>query len=64
MEEFPRELPEQSIKATELVKGIIWKVLNREETFSITVRKTHQLRYAKNSSAILVPPIEVSGVTN
>ncbi len=64
MEEFPRELPEQTIKATELVKGIIWKVLNREETFSITVRKTHQLRYAKNSSLILVPPIEVSGVTN
>jgi hypothetical protein len=57
--EFPREPGEQKDRATELVSTIVQKVLNREETFSIAVRKTQHVRYAKNSTLILVPPIEV-----
>ncbi len=59
VKEFPQELPEQSVKATEMVREIVRKVLNRDETFSITVSNTYQVQYAMNSTLILVPPIEV-----
>ncbi len=59
VKEFPREQGEQRDRATELIKDLVQKVLNREEAFTVVVRKTHQVRYAKNSTMILVPPIEV-----
>jgi hypothetical protein len=65
--EFPKDLPSQITKATEIVKGIIQKVLNREEEFTLTVRKQSVLKTARDSALIIVPPIEVklfSRVTN
>jgi hypothetical protein len=59
VKEFPKEMVEQNARATELVKEIVRKVLNRDEPFTLTVRKTTSVRYAKNSTLILVPPIEV-----
>jgi len=60
--EFPKDLSAQNAKSIELVKEIIRKVLNRDEQFTLTVRKTTQTRYAKDSSLVLVPPIEVDNV--
>jgi hypothetical protein len=62
--EFPADPSGQNARAFEIVREIVKKVLNRDEEFTITVRKTSQLRYAKDSALILVPPIEVSKDTN
>ena len=60
MKDFPKDFSEQSNRATEIVRDIIKKVLNREEPFTLTVRKTTNIRFAKDSSLVIVPPIEVS----
>lgn len=58
--DYPKDTNEQSAKAVELVKDLVLRVLGREETFSLVVRKSSQRRYAKDSTLVLVPPIEVS----
>jgi len=57
--DFPKDYSEQHTKAVEIVKALIAKVLNREETFTLTVRKTAKVRYARDSTMILLPPVEV-----
>jgi len=57
--EFPKDYAEQHTKAVEMVKALLNKVLNREETFTLTVRKIAKLRYARDSSMIILPPLEV-----
>jgi hypothetical protein len=58
MEDYPKELTDQNLKAQELVKSMMLKVLNREEPFTLTLR-SGQRRYSRDSSLVLVPPIEV-----
>lgn len=57
--EFPKDHAEQHVQAVEIVKDLIKKVLNRDEKFTLTVRKVAKVRYAKDSALILVPPQEV-----
>jgi hypothetical protein len=49
------------MQANVIIKDLLTKVLGREEPFSITVRRgSGILRYARDSTMFLVPPIEVS----
>lgn len=57
--DYPKDTNEQSAKAVEVVKDLVAKVLGRDEPFSLVVRKSAQRRYAKDSTLVLVPPIEV-----
>lgn len=57
--DYPKDTNEQSAKAVEIVKDLVMRVLGRDETFSLVVRKSSQRRYAKDSTMVLVPPIEV-----
>lgn len=57
--DYPKETNEQSAKAVEIVKDLVLRVLGRDETFSLVVRKSAQRRYAKDSNLVLIPPIEV-----
>lgn len=56
---YPKEAGEQNAKAVGMIKELMMKVLGREEEFSLTIRKSTQQRFAKDSKLILVPPIEV-----
>lgn len=58
-DDFPKESSEQSARAVEMMRSLISRVLGREEEFTISVRKSVQRRYAKESSKVIVPPIEV-----
>lgn len=58
--DYPKDTNEQSAKAVELVKDLVARVMGRDEAFSLIVRKSAQRRYAKDSTLVLVPPIEVS----
>ncbi len=62
--EFPQELAEQNARASELIRDIIKKVLGRDEPFTLTVRKSGQRRYAKDTMQVLLPPIEVEERAN
>lgn len=57
--DFPKALSEQNSKATEAVRELIKKVLNREEEFTIILRKSNQRRYVKDSTEVIIPPLEV-----
>jgi hypothetical protein len=58
--EFPTELGAQNVKATEIVKELIVKILGREEPFKLSVRRgANVLRKARDSTLLLLPPIEV-----
>ena len=56
---FPTALSEQNARAVELVKELMLKVLGREKEFSVIVRKSNQRRFMKDSTEILIPPMEV-----
>lgn len=56
---YPREASEQNAKAVGMIKELMQKVLGRDEEFSLSVRRSTQQRFAKDSKLILVPPIEV-----
>jgi hypothetical protein len=44
-----------------MVKVMIARVLGREETFAVSVRRgTNALRFAKDSQLLLLPPLEVA----
>jgi len=58
-DDFPSDLAGQHTKAMILVKDLVSRVLNRDEEFTVTLRKTVQRRYVKNSSQVLLPPLEV-----
>ncbi len=59
--EFPKEIAAQNMQASIMIKDLISRVLGREEPFTITVRKgSGTLRYARDSSLLLLPPVEVS----
>ncbi len=59
--EFPKETAAQNAKANAMIHELVVKVLGREEPFSISLRRggTGTLRYARDSTLLLVPPIEV-----
>ncbi len=58
--EFPTELASQNARATEMVRELIIKVLGREEPFKVSVRRgANILRKARDSTLLLLPPIEV-----
>ncbi len=60
-QEFPKDPGAQTMQANIIIKDLVTKVLGREETFSISVRRgSGILRYARGSTMFLVPPIEVS----
>ena len=42
-----------------MIKSLIQIVLKRDEEVTVQVRKSGKQRYARDSSQILVPPIEV-----
>jgi hypothetical protein len=52
-------MAEQNARATEIVKDLLKRVLGREETFSLTVRKSGQRRVYKDTDLVMIPPIEV-----
>ena len=52
-------MPGQNSKTVEIVKTLLEKVLGRSEDFSLSVRKGVNRRYAKESSYVLLPPVEV-----
>lgn len=61
--EFPKDLPSQNTKAMEIIKELVTRVLGREEQFTLSVRRgTQNIRYAKDSPLLLLPPIEVSNL--
>jgi hypothetical protein len=50
----------QNARANEIVKEMIQKVLGREEAFKLSVRRgANILRKARDSTLLLLPPIEV-----
>jgi hypothetical protein len=58
--EFPKEIAAQTMQANIMIKDLISRVLGREEPFSIIVRKgSGTLRYARDSTLLLLPPVEV-----
>jgi hypothetical protein len=58
--EFPSDLAGQNAKANEIIKEMINKVLGRDEKFSLSVRRgANVLRRARDSTLLLLPPIEV-----
>jgi|688.fasta_scaffold1007694_1 hypothetical protein len=58
--EFPSDLASQNAKANEIIKEMIQKVLGREEPFKLSVRRgANVLRKARDSTMLLLPPIEV-----
>ncbi len=60
--EFPKEAAAQNARAQTLVHELVKRVLGREEPFNISLRRggSGTIRYARNSTMLLVPPIEVS----
>jgi hypothetical protein len=62
--DYPKTLPEQNAKVKELLKDLIPKILGRDEPFSVILRKSGQRRYAKDTSEVIVPPLEVGYVAN
>ena len=57
---FPEKLSDQTSKAIELVRALIMKVLNREEEFTLNLRKSNQRRFDKVTHEVIVPPLEVN----
>jgi hypothetical protein len=59
--EFPKEVSAQNARAQTLIHELVLRVLGREEPFSISLRRggTGTIRYARNSTLLLVPPVEV-----
>ncbi len=58
--DFPKEAAAQNVKATSMIHELISRVLGREEAFSLSVRRgSGTLRFARDSTMYLVPPIEV-----
>jgi hypothetical protein len=58
--EFPTDLAGQNARATEVVKELMVKILGREESFKVAVRRgANTLRRARDSTLFLLPPIEV-----
>jgi len=57
--DFPQEIAEQNVRASEIMKVIVLKVLSREEPFSLTVKKVFERKYARGTGEVLIPPIEV-----
>jgi hypothetical protein len=57
--DFPADLASQNSKTVDIVRSLVEKVLGRREDFSLTVRKGSQRRYAKDSSMVMIPPVEV-----
>jgi hypothetical protein len=49
----------QSVKATEIIGELVRRVLGRDEEFSLSVRRNITRKFAKDSTQILLPPIEV-----
>jgi len=60
--DFLKDIAGQNSKTVEVVRDLIKRVLGREEDFSLTVRKSTQRRYAKESPLIMIPPVEVKTV--
>ncbi len=59
--EFPKDPAAQSMQANIIIKDLLTRVLGREEAFTISVRRgSGTLRYARDSTLLLLPPIEVS----
>ena len=62
--DFPKELSAQNMKATSMVHELIKRVLGREEAFTLSVRKgSGTVRYARDSTMLLVPPVEVTSLS-
>ncbi len=58
--DFPKEMAAQNVKAAAMISDLIKRVLGREEPFTISVRRGNgTLRFARDSTLYLVPPIEV-----
>ncbi len=57
--EYPKDVNEQSGRAVSLMRQVVARVLGRDEEFSLSVKKVHQLRYVKDSTVVMVPPLEV-----
>lgn len=57
--DFPKDIAGQNSKTVEIVRDLIKRILGREEEFSLTVKKSAQQRYAKESPMIMIPPVEV-----
>ncbi len=57
--DFPKDMSEQNARANDIVKDLLKRVLGRDETFSLTVRKSGQRRVFKETDLIMIPPIEV-----
>ena len=48
------------MRALEIMKNLVMRVLGREEAFNLSVRRGAQaLRYVKDSAMLMIPPIEV-----
>lgn len=57
--DFPKDIAGQNSKTVEVVRDLLKRVLGREEDFSLSVRKSAQRRYAKESPMVMIPPVEV-----
>jgi hypothetical protein len=57
--DLPREIAGQNAKAVEVISELVKRVLGREEKFSLTVRRSTQRCYLKDTSTLLLPPVEV-----
>ncbi len=57
---FPSDLASQNAKAHEIITEMMKKILGREEPFKLAVRRgANILRKARDSTLVLLPPIEV-----
>lgn len=56
---FPGDIAGQNARTSELIRELIGKVLGRQEEFAVTVRRGSARRYAKESSLVMIPPVEV-----
>ncbi len=59
MADFQKESNEQQLRANEMVKNLITRILGREEEFTVVIRRAVMKRFNKDSSLIMVPPLEV-----
>ena len=50
----------QNAATVKIVKELVTKVLGRDEDFSLTVRGGKQRKLSKDTTMVMVPPVEVS----
>jgi len=57
--DFPVDLAAQSEQAKLIVQDLMRRILNREEDFTVFVKRVAVRRMARNNLEVLLPPFEV-----